>query len=303
MRNPPKFLGVCYKYDYKNVGSIFAYQHSNIQQLLHSMGMLEANGCVTPIDPNDNDEKMSEDDAIPIPITPYQSICGQLIWILRTRPDCAYSVNKRCRNMAAPTKKDNRGAKRIARYLKATENLGLTYHPQRYDVKASMSTYCYCDAALDGGRSTSGIALFLGVPDYINHTNRSAAVIFQSKREPTVSQSSMEAELRAIHRAMLACLWMEDYRRDLGFAQNGPSIIFTDSPISIRFLEETGRVSNRTTRHLRSRCLYIKEHITKKRIRLAFVPGALNCADVLTKGLSAVLHKRHCSNLMESVML
>jgi hypothetical protein len=171
----------------------------------------------------------------------------------------------------------------------------LIYRPRI--LSEEMITYAYCDASYHE-RCTSGIAVFIGTPDYITHVNRSAAVICQSKRETSPALSVMEAEMYAICRAVLACIWLEDYRREMGYPQSGPSIIFTDSLISIRFLEDTGRTPNRQTRHLRTRVAYIKTYISKGRILMKFVPTALNCSDVLTKGLPPQVHRRHSANLM-----
>jgi hypothetical protein len=292
IRNPTQFLGIGYKY--AEDGSVLAHQRNNILQLIATLNLQEAKPCSSPIDPQ-REEEIEPDESTPTPKTIYQSICGQAIWLLQTRHDSAYTIQRLCRKMSNPSEKDYAAAKRFGRYLVGTIEAGLTYHPRIHQEQ--LQTYCYVDASFFG-RCTSGIAVFLGEPDYITHINRSAAIICQSKRESSPAISTMEAELYAICRGVLACIWVEDYRAEMGYPQPGPSIIFTDSLISIRFLEETGRTPNRQTRHLRNRVAYIKHFITLGRIIMKFVPTALNCADLLTKGLPPAVHHRHAANLL-----
>jgi hypothetical protein len=107
----------------------------------------------------------------------------------------------------------------------------------------------------------------------------------------------MGAEMLAIERAAKALEWVMHLREEAGFPQSSPGIIFTDSLSSIKFIENTGAAPNRQTRHLRRRVAKIREALAINMIALKFVPGALNCADVLTKPLGRVFHFRHCKNL------
>ena len=52
---------------------------------------------------------------------------GNLIWILKTRPDIHYAVANVCRKMQNPTKDDDADVKRIHRYLQGTRNVGIIY--------------------------------------------------------------------------------------------------------------------------------------------------------------------------------
>jgi hypothetical protein len=160
-----------------------------------------------------------------------------------------------------------------------------------------MRSYCYVDAS-HYVRSISGVALFMGHPDPDTHINDSAAIMVLTKIEKVAVSSSMEAELLAIERGVLALEWLMNFREEAGYPQTDQGILFTDSLSAIKFLENTGSAPNRQTRHLRRRVAKIRENIEHNMVVLRFVPGALNCADVLTKPLARVLHFRHCNNLM-----
>jgi hypothetical protein len=150
----------------------------------------------------------------------------------------------------------------------------------------------------DDARSVSGVAVFLGTPDFKLHNNWNAAVIFFSAREHLAIISVLEAELLAIGRAVHACIYVQNLRSEIGFPQEGASLIFTDSLIAIRFLQDSGPTPNRQTRHIRRRVEFIRQAIAHGRVRLEFVPGIYNCADVLTKPLGSAAHCRHAANLM-----
>jgi hypothetical protein len=59
--------------------------------------------------------------------TPFRSIVGALQYLTLTRPDLAFSVNKVCQYLHAPTIEHWTAAKRILRYVKDTLKLGITF--------------------------------------------------------------------------------------------------------------------------------------------------------------------------------
>ena len=83
----------------------------------------------------------------------------------------------------------------------------------------------------------------------------------------------MEVELCAIGRAIKLAEWVAHFRDESGYAQTQPAIIFTDSALAI------------------------KQALARNIAVLKFVPGNLNCADLLTKPLGRVLFERH-KNMM-----
>ena len=57
----------------------------------------------------------------------------------------------------------------------------------------------------------------------------SGAIIAKSKRDSTVSNSSTEAEIKAIDLAIREATWLRGFLSELGFAQDGPTPIYTDN--------------------------------------------------------------------------
>ena len=138
----------------------------------------------------------------------------------------------------------------------------------------------------------------MGEPDLVDHINKSAAVVAFTTKETIAVDSSMEVELCAIGRAIKLAEWVAHFREESDYAQTQPATILTDSAVAIKFLTDSGSVPNRQTRHLRRRVLCIKQALARNIAVLKFVPGNLNCADLLTKPLGRVLFERHSKNMM-----
>jgi hypothetical protein len=95
--------------------------------------------------------------------------------------------------------------KRILRYLRGMTSLGLHL---RATNELSVTAYFDADWAScpDMRRSTSGFCVFLG----------DSLVSWSSKRQPTVSRSSAEAEYQAVANAAVECIWPRQLLGELG---------------------------------------------------------------------------------------
>jgi histone deacetylase 1/2 len=95
--------------------------------LLTKVGMVQCNSVSTPLS---STEYLSLHDGDPLGLedsTKYHSIVGSLQYLTLTSPDIAYSVNKVCQYLHAPTTTHWTAAKRILRYVKDTINLGISF--------------------------------------------------------------------------------------------------------------------------------------------------------------------------------
>ncbi|XP_026441917.1 uncharacterized protein LOC113341143, partial [Papaver somniferum] len=138
-------------------------------------------------------------------VTKYRSLVGALQYLSMTRPDITYAVNQVSRFMHSPTEDHFMAVKRILRYLKGTLGKGL-FLPST----AAPTLLAYSDAdwggTPDDSTSTSGSCVFLG-------TN---LISWSSKKQPTVSKSSTEAEYRAMSIATSEVAWIQYLLTDLG---------------------------------------------------------------------------------------
>jgi hypothetical protein len=105
-------------------GSITITQKKYIVDLLKRFKMEHCNPAITLI------LKTTEDNNLPLEDNlEYQALVGSLIYLsVVTRPDIAYAVSIISQNMKCPTQQDWTAAKRVLRYIKGTNGLGITYH-------------------------------------------------------------------------------------------------------------------------------------------------------------------------------
>nr|XP_020159627.1 uncharacterized mitochondrial protein AtMg00810-like [Aegilops tauschii subsp. strangulata] len=126
----------------------------------------------------------------------YRSIVGALQYLTLTRPDLQYAFQQVCLHMHAPRDSHRTLVKWILRYIRGTMSLGLTLTASTsLDNVAYSADWAGCP---DTRRSTSGYCVYLGT----------SLVSWSSKRQPTVSRCSAEAEYRAVANAAAECTWL-----------------------------------------------------------------------------------------------
>ena len=100
-------------------------QDKYITDLLRKVGMTDCKPVTTPLSTS---EKLSLNDGVPLgpnDAMNYKSVVGALQYATLARPDIAFSVNKVCQFLHAPTTVHWAAVKRILRYLKQCTRLGL----------------------------------------------------------------------------------------------------------------------------------------------------------------------------------
>nr|GEX99326.1 hypothetical protein [Tanacetum cinerariifolium] len=129
--------------------------------------------------------------------THYRGMVGTLMYLTASRPDLTFIVCMCAWYQAKPTKKHLHAIKRIFKYLRGTVNRGLWYPKD-----SSIALIAYADAnyagCQDTRRSTSGSMQLLG----------ERLVGWSSKRQKSVTISSMEAEYIALSGYCAQVLWM-----------------------------------------------------------------------------------------------
>ena len=176
------FLGIQVQ---RTAAGFFLSQERYAEDLLDRAGMQNCKPATTPVDTKPKTSTTTG--ALAQDATHYRSIVGALRYLTLTRPDLAYAVHQVCLHMHAPRDSHWTLVKRILRYIKGTTGHGL-----RLTASSSTELLGYSDAdwagCPDTRRSTSGYCVFLG----------DSLISWSSKRQPTVSRSSAEAEYRAV---------------------------------------------------------------------------------------------------------
>lgn len=217
--------------------------------------MNNANPASTPLD---NRQVLSKADG-PAPddtetlremaTIPYQEAIGSLLYTaICTRPDIAFAVQTLSQFSSNPGPKHWTAIKRVIRYLKNTEDFGLTLGGSDLDTTRLIG---WCDADWvhdpDDRKSITGFTFFLGV----------GAVCYSSKKQTSVALSTAEAEYMGAGAAMREALWLRALLQELGYPQKGPTIINNDNQASIS-------ISKDPAHHSRSKHIDIRHHFIRK---------------------------------------
>jgi hypothetical protein len=155
-------------------------QGKYIKDMLKKFGMKDAKGISTPMGTNG----ISDSDASGnmVDQTMYWSMIGSLLYVTASRPDVMFSVCI-CARFQAPRESHLKATKRILRYLKHTQNVGLWYPKgAKFElIGYSNSDYTGCKVER---RSTSGTCQLLG----------RSLISWSSKKQNSITLSTAEAE-------------------------------------------------------------------------------------------------------------
>ncbi|GKB11023.1 ribonuclease H-like domain-containing protein, partial [Tanacetum coccineum] len=129
----------------------------------------------------------------------YRSLAGGFQYLTFTRPDISYAVQQICLHMHDPREPHFIALKRVLHYVRGTLDFGLQLY-----TSSTGSLVAYSDADWDGclttRRSTSGYCVFLG----------DNLLSWSSKRQHTLSRSSVEAEYRGVSNAVAETAWLRN---------------------------------------------------------------------------------------------
>jgi len=261
------FLGIAVQ---RNRDTLFLSQRQYTLDILARHGMSDCKACSTPVD---TCAKVSATagSAVADP-TAYRNLAGALQYLTFTRPDIAYAIQQVCLYMHDPREAHLVAAKRILRYLQGTLDFGLVI-----PCSALTQLVVYTDAdwagCPDTRRSTSGYAVFLG----------GSLISWSSKRQPTVSCSSAEAEYRAVANGVAEASWLRQLLQELHHPLASASLVYCDN-VSAVYLS-TNPVQHQRTKHVEIDLHFVRERVALGAVRVLHVPTTSQFADIFTKGL------------------
>ncbi|KAK2366753.1 putative mitochondrial protein [Trifolium repens] len=239
-------------------------------ELLDDAGLLACKPASTPMIPNlklsATDSNLYSDPAA------YRRLIGRMIYLTNTRPDLAFAVNRLSQFVSAPTEAHHAAAIHVLQYIKNSPGKGL-YFAASSDLK--LSTFSDSDWAScpDSRRSVTGYSVFIG-PSLIS---------WKSKKQPTISCSSSEAEYRALAFTTREIQWLIYILQDLKCENVGPVPLYCDSKSAIAIAQNP--TFHERTKHIEIDCHLVREKLQSGVIQLVSVSSANNIADIHTKPL------------------
>jgi hypothetical protein len=272
------FLGVHME---EEDGCLHLSQPGLIKKLIEAAGLLQDERMARI--PMRADWDDAEQDAAPLCESDnYRTLLGMLIFLLRTRPDIAYAVNRLATRCAGATTKDMDAICEVVRYLKSTAHLELTYKSASLDQRDIVGRlYGWADAAYAchrDGKSHSGICLSYGMPD----TGKFSCT---SKKQTLVCLSSTEAEVYAAVEATKDIIFCRAILAELGFTQLHPTTLYVDNTSLITLASKYSGNAKRV-KHFLVRVNFMIEQVAHQVVHLEYINTAEHPADACTKPLS-----------------
>jgi hypothetical protein len=263
------FLGI--EVHHTSTGLILT-QHKYIQDILKRTNMASSNIVSTPMLPTDKLMLASGDPLSAEDSTRYRSVVGALQYLSLTRPDISFCVNRVCQFLSAPTTAHWAAVKRILRYLHATSYLGLCITKTESSLLSAFSDADWAGNP-DDRRSTGGYTIFFG----------GNLISWSSRKQPTVSRSSTEAEYKAVANATAEVIWIQVLLRELGISQHRPPSLWCDN-IGATYLS-ANPIFHRRTKHVEVDYHFVRERVASRQLEVRFISSKDQIADIMTKPL------------------
>lgn len=218
------------------------------------------------------------DSEAPLP-GPYSSLIGALLWIAQsTRADVSFAVNRLSQFLHKPSAAHWHAALRVLRYLHTTKDLRLCL-----GGNLEFCGYSDSDWAEDrfDRRSTSAYTYCIGC----------GSISWKSRKQPTVSLSSTEAEYKAMSDSCKEAIWLGNVLSELHLRPHQPIPLHVDN-------EGAEALSRNPEHHTRTKHIdawyhFIRECVGLGKVKVKHVSTKDMIADMLTKPLPQVLLVRH----------
>jgi Reverse transcriptase (RNA-dependent DNA polymerase) len=246
-------------------------QQRHVDALVSELGLGSANLKKLPMISKVYADALGPPVTDPGALRQYRAVLGVLNYLAcHTRPDIAFAVGYLSRFQQAPTADKVARVRDVVLYLKGTAHFGL-------HLGGSSVLRAFCDADFaqcpTTRRSTTGLVLFCG----------SGPISWRSKRQPTVSRSTAEAEYIAAGETAKEVQYMYELARQFELS---PSCVqcFTDNAAALALCSDP--LSHDRSKHIDVIHHHVRERVQCGEIRFVQIPSQDNVADVFTKPLA-----------------
>jgi len=223
-----------------------------VLDILYHAGMLSCKPVDTPTSVSKLD--LSSTMLFSDPIR-FRQIIGALQYLMFTRLDICYVVNKVCQFMHALTESHWAAVKRILRYLKGTSSYGI-HLTRGSSLSLHGFTYANWAGSVDDRKSTSGYVVFLGT----------TPVLWKSGNQRTVARSSTEVEYKALVDGTAEVLWLHYLLTDLCFSPSSITTIWCDN-LGVTYLS-ANLIFHARTKHAEVYYHFVRDRVAKKEIQI-----------------------------------
>jgi hypothetical protein len=120
-------------------------------------------------------------------------------------------------------------------------------------------------------------------------------ISWSSKKQPTVSRSSTEAEYKAFPNGAAEAIWLESLLKELGVVQQRTPILWCDN-LGATYLT-ANPVFHARTKHIEIDFHFVRERVAAGALQVKFISSSDQLADVFTKPATQQMLDRFRSNL------
>ncbi|KAI7948074.1 hypothetical protein MJO28_009982 [Puccinia striiformis f. sp. tritici] len=268
-------------------GSITLSQGHYIDSELERFGIQHLYPASTPMKPGGHLVKASTAERIALLESGknYWSLVGALNYLsVTTRPDITFAVSSLSQYLNRPGILHWEAGIQVFRYLKGTRDIGLRFNKTQQGLN-SLIGYADADWAScpESRRSVSGNLVLLN----------GNIISWKSKKQPTLSLSSTEAEYKSLGDITKEIMWAKTLlKKVFNVKIPGPTKIYDDNQGAIALANDASNHSNYKTKHMALRHHFIRREIKIKTIELKYISSNQMLADFLTKAVGKISIKR-----------
>ncbi len=215
----------------------------------------------------------TDDQAADSRSVPYQNLVGALQYVVSaTRPDVANAVRYLASHTHDHTQTHWRLAKRVLKYLAGTPELGLCYSRAGSSVPIAYSDADFANDSTDSKSVTGSVITLAG-----------AAVVYVSRKQSLVSQSTTEVEYIAAAEAAKNVIWIRELLEEMQLPIPTPTRLWVDNQSAIMVAARTS--AHGRTKHIRLRYHFLQDEVASGTLHLDYINTKAQLADILAKAL------------------
>jgi hypothetical protein len=165
--------------------------------------------------------------------------------------------------------------KAILKYLKGTLDYGIKYTDASDVELTGYSDYDWAGNPNDR-RSTTRYVFGIG----------SRVVSWSSKKQPTISLSSIEVEYKVLCATTCEAIWLRRFLQYVGKERKEPTMIKCDNQSSINIAKNL--IFHEMTKHVEAQFHFVREKLQSNEIALMYCNTSENVVDIFTKPLGKI---------------